>query len=75
MFLWFNETVTAYWKHLSSLFFGFIVDIFFFNHLGESLFDPFSLKLSYKIGNAVNQHYQKQIHSPSLILLSPFDVL
>ena len=28
MFWWFNATVKAYWKQLSSLFFGFIIALF-----------------------------------------------
>ena len=39
IFLWFNATITAYWKYLLSLFLGFIVDFLFFNHSGESIYD------------------------------------
>ena len=40
IFWWFNAAVTAYWKHLLSLFLEFIVAFLFFNHLGESIHDP-----------------------------------
>ena len=33
--LWCNAAVIAYWKHLSSLFFGFIAIFFFFIHSGN----------------------------------------
>ena len=36
----FIAAAIAYWRHLSSLFFGFIVAFLFFNHLGESIYDP-----------------------------------
>ena len=36
----FHAKVTAYWKHLKSLFFGFIVDFLSFSHFGESMYDP-----------------------------------
>ena len=42
--LWLNVTATAYWKHLQSLFFGFIVAFLFFNHSGESTYDPPQLR-------------------------------
>ena len=56
---WFNATSTAYWKHLSSLFFGYIVVVLFFSHLGESICDLPLIRLFYGIYNAINQHYQK----------------
>ena len=39
MFWWFNATVKASWKQLSSLLFRFIVAFLFFNHSGESIYD------------------------------------
>ena len=42
--LWFNLAVKAYWKQLSSSFSGFIVAPFF-NHFGESIYDPALLRL------------------------------
>ena len=38
--LWFNASIAAYWKHLSSLFFGFIISFLFFIQTGESIYDP-----------------------------------
>ena len=38
---WFNSTVIAYGKQLSSfLLIGFIVAFLFFSHSGESMYDP-----------------------------------
>ena len=43
---WFNATAIEYWKHLSSLFFGFIIVFLFFNQLWESVYDPPQFKLN-----------------------------
>ena len=43
--LWFNAMIKAYWKQLSSLFFGFIVVFLFFSYSGESIYDPLLFKL------------------------------
>ena len=37
---WFSATVIAYWKQLSSIFFGFIFAFLHPIYLGESLYDP-----------------------------------
>ena len=47
---------TAY----QSLVFRVIVDFLFFNHLGESIFDPPRI---FEICNTVNQHNKKEITS------------
>ena len=39
LFLVLNETISAYIKHLPSLFLGFIFTFLFFIHSGESVFD------------------------------------
>ena len=58
MFWWFNATVKAYWKQLSSLFFGFIVAFLFFNHSWESIYDATLFKPLFEGGNTINQYYQ-----------------
>ena len=39
IFWWFNATVIAYWKHLLSLFLGFIVALLFNIHSGDFIYD------------------------------------
>ena len=73
MFWWFNATVKAYWKQLSSLFFGFIVAFLFFNHSGESIYDPLLFKPTFW-----RWYYNKSILSGttrflSLVLVNVFD--
>ena len=58
---------TAY----QSLVFRIIVDFLFFNHLGESIFDPPRI---FEICNTVNQHNKKKNHFLSMILLTSFDI-
>ena len=66
--------VKAYWKKLSSLFFGFIVAFLLFNHLGESIYDdPILFRLVFEDGNTINQCYQKQNCFLLLILVNLFD--
>ena len=38
MFSWFNATVVEYWKHLLSLFFGFIVLLLFITHSRDFIY-------------------------------------
>ena len=71
MFWWFNATVKAYWKQLSSLFCGFIVAFLFFDHSGRSTYDPLSFSnLLFEGGNTINQYYQEQTCFLSLVLLN-----
>ena len=52
-------------KAIVAIIFGFIVAFLFFNHSGESIYDPpFLLRLSVQTqffvdDNTINQHYQK----------------
>ena len=79
MFWWFNATVKAYWKHISSLFLGFIVAyccfLLFFSTIQENLYmiHLFSNLFFFGGGNTINQYYQEQTHFLSLILLNLFD--
>ena len=72
---WFNTTVAAYWKHLSSSFFGFIVAFFFFIQSGESIYD--SPHLTFILWHLqYNSWTESKInHSPSLIFLNQFGIL
>ena len=57
---WFNATVPAYIKHLSTFLLpGFIVAFLFFIQSGESIYDPPWLGFFYDIFNAINEHNQK----------------
>ena len=67
--LFFNVLMKAYWKQLSSLFFGFIVAFLFFNHLGQSIYDPPLFKSFFEGDNTINQYYQEQSRFLSLVLL------
>ena len=42
----FNATVAAYWKHLSSVLFGFVVAFFFFIQCGESIYESPRIKFT-----------------------------
>ena len=53
-----NATVKVYWKHLSSISWGFIVALFF-SQSGESIHDLPIFNLIYEVYNTINQHYQK----------------
>ena len=44
---WFNAAVTAYWKHLPALFFGFIVASLLFNQLEETVYGSPQFRLVY----------------------------
>ena len=71
----FNATVATYWKHLSSLFFGFIVGIFFY--LVRLLYiwsSMFKIHLEDTCNTTVELN-QKQNRSPSLMLLNQFGIL
>ena len=67
---WFNATVTAHWKHLSSLFLEFIVTFFLFIKLAKSFMIHHDSGLFYRICNAINKHNQRWNQYPTLILLS-----
>ena len=69
---WFNATATAYWKHLSSLFLGFIVAFLFSNHLGEFVYDPPLFRLILWSLQYNESTLSKKIHFLSLILLTFF---
>ena len=50
MFWWFNTTVIEYWKHLLSLFFGFIVALLFITYSGDYMYDfPFFKLILWKV--------------------------
>ena len=60
MFWWFNATVIEYWKHLLSLFFGFIVALLFNTHSGDFMYDFPLLNLFYEKYKTIDQHFQIQ---------------
>ena len=73
--LWFNATVTAYWKHLSFLLIGFIIYclfVFFWNQENLIMIHHNS-NLFYVIYNTINEHNQGQTHY-LLLILSYFDI-
>ena len=73
-FLFFNATVIAYWKHLSSfLLMGFIVAFLFFIQSGESVYDPPWLGFTLWHYNTINEHNQKHTHYLSSIV-NYFDI-
>ena len=50
MFWWFDTTVIEYWKHLLSLFFGFIVALLFITYSGDYMYDfPFFKLILWKV--------------------------
>ena len=70
---WFNATVKAYWKQLSSLFLRLIV-LFYFLAIQENLYMiHFFSNLFSEGGNTINQYYQEQTRFLSLIFLNLFD--
>ena len=72
--LWFNAADKAYWKHLSSLLLGFIVTFWFLATQENLYMIHLYLNLSHEDYNAINQHYQKQIHFLSFFLLILIDI-
>ena len=54
IFSWFNTIASAYLKHSSSSFFGFIVALLCFIQSGESIYDPLFSYLFYEDNNAIN---------------------
>ena len=67
-----SETLTTYWKELSSLF-GFYYSFLFFNPSWESMYDLPLLNLSYELCKSMHQHYRKQKYHLSLAILNLFD--
>ena len=47
IYSWFSATVIPYCKQFFSVLFGLFVTSSFLSHLGESMYDPSSLRLSY----------------------------
>ena len=73
IFWWYNATVKAYWKQLSSLFCGFI-DGFYFPSIQENLYMIHSFSnLLFEGVNTIIQYYQEQTRFFSLALLNFFD--
>ena len=63
MFWWFNATAKAYWKQLSTLFFGLLL-LFYFSTIQENLYISASFQTSFlKVMNSINQYYHEQITS------------
>ena len=56
---WFNATVAAYWKHLSSSSIRFLFAFLFFIQSGEPLCDPTCFRFFYDIYNPSNLHNQR----------------
>ena len=70
---WFNATVKAYWKQLSSLFCVFIV-VFYFPTILENIYMIcFFSNLLFEGCNTINQYYKEQNWFLSLVFLNVFN--